>query len=74
VNGRLRTLFILIAITSLLPVPLKSQTQMATSGQNLGDFNIATPNPSTGAPEGGFGSINPYNLLQHCVVSKTFLL
>ncbi|HXJ92778.1 MAG TPA: hypothetical protein VMT20_07830 [Terriglobia bacterium] len=43
---------------------------MATTGQSLGGFDVATPNPVTGAPEGGFGRINPYNLLQkHWIVA-----
>ncbi len=62
--------FTLVATICLLSLPAAGQSAgMATTGQSLGDFNVATPDAASGQPVGGFGSINPYNLLQkHWVV------
>ena len=65
---RTRT-FYLLAVTFLFSLAGWAQTQQATTGTSLGDFNVATPDAATGAPTGGFGSINPYNLSQkHWIV------
>ena len=65
---RLRAFSIIAACLFALPA-FGQIGGMATTGTSLGDFDVSAPNPVTGAPEGGFGSINPYNLPQkHWVV------
>lgn len=65
---RLRAFSIIAACLFALPAAGQNGG-MATTGTSLGDFNVSAPNPVSGAPGGGFGSINPYNLPQkHWVV------
>jgi len=63
-----RTFFLPIVIC-LFSLAGWSQTQQATTGTSLGDFNLPTTGAFSGDPSGGFGSINPYNLPQkHWIV------
>jgi len=64
-----RRTFSLLVVLCLFSPAVWSQTQQATTGTSLGDFNLPTTGAFSGDPSGGFGSINPYNLSQkHWIV------
>jgi hypothetical protein len=54
--------FVLVLATCFLTVPLLAQTQQTTTG--IAPSAAPTPDASSGRPVGGFGQMNPYNLLQ----------